>query len=171
MGQENWCTDSFLLFVSITEPSFSVGRQGSRLEKTHGGLTLSEFAFIIRLVAEPLGYTRDEILAGVEFCRRQNGLSNPPGEFDRMGRFTASERTAAVSEAPAPSASSPHAEHQAAISARHCAELFDANVDHVKRLARAFDLAASASSASDLIQPTRKLATILKRSRSGPEET
>lgn len=90
--------------------------------------------------AEPLGYSRDEIAAAIEFSDRKSRRTNPPGEFDRKGCFNAAESTAATCGCRLPTKRWPYPEMHAARTAAHCAELFDVeSVTNVRRLGRVFD--------------------------------
>lgn len=91
-------------------------------------------------VAKSQGYTASEMAAGKEFYARKNRFDNPPGDFDRAGRFTAAERTEAVMTARTPSRAWPYSEMAAARTAAHCAELFDVEALAVKRIAKVLEL-------------------------------
>lgn len=80
-----------------------------------------------------------EIAAAAEYVRRRDRLSNPPGRFDRAGRFYAEERTRSVLTCRAPSRKWPWPEMKAARTAAHCAEIFGVNALHVKRAAKTID--------------------------------
>lgn len=85
-------------------------------------------------------YTVEEVEAALEFYERKNRLSNPPGEFDRLGRFYADERTHAVRYCVEPTKRYPYSEMLAARTAEHCAELHHAqNLTFVRRLVRAME--------------------------------
>jgi hypothetical protein len=95
---------------------------------------------LTRSVAKKNGYTRAEIEAGVTFFKRKERLSNPPGNFDKAGRFEAAERTYAVMSVRSPSRAHPYPEMSAARTSKHCAELFEVDALAVKRIARVLDL-------------------------------
>lgn len=98
----------------------------------------------ITAIARRNGYSTADINAGTEFFRRKSRMTNPPGEFDRKGRFTAAERTEAVRGCRTPSAAWPFPEMKAARTANHCAEIFDAKALHVKRIAKALGIEKTA---------------------------
>lgn len=94
----------------------------------------------IRELTERLGYTAAEFHAAACFFRRKNRLEHPPGGFDGAGRFIAEERTEAVCRARSPSRKWPYSQMNAARTAEHCAELYDAgNLTHVRRIAAALE--------------------------------
>lgn len=91
----------------------------------------------IKRLARASGYSKRDIEAGFEFYRRKNRLSNPPGHFDRAGRFYSDERTESVRSARAPSSKWPYSEMTAARTAVHCAQLYKAAPLHARRIAKA----------------------------------
>lgn len=105
------------------------------------------------------GYTAAEIRAGLAFFDRKTRRTNPPGEFDKQGRFYADERTEAVQSVRSPSKAWPMSEMLAARTAAHCAELFDAEeLLAVKRVAKARE---ALDDAADVIESAHeKLASI-----------
>lgn len=62
--------------------------------------------------------------AALEYVMRRDRFSNPPGRFDRAGRFYATKQTASVRKSGAPSRRFPYVEMNAARTAAHCAEAF-----------------------------------------------
>lgn len=97
---------------------------------------------LARAMADLAGYSDAEIKAGTEFFLRKSRASNPPGQFDRAGRFFAEERTEAVRTCRSPSRAYPWPEMHAARSAAHCAEVFGVPDDRliaVRRFAKAVD--------------------------------
>jgi|GEM_PF-5417453 len=119
------------------------------------------------------GYTANEIKAGTEFHNRKNRLENPPGHFDKAGRFFASERSESVRTCRQPTRSFPYSEMHAARTAAHCAEVFEAEEPlHVKRFDKACERLKElpTESAHDAIFVSRELKRILKvrrRTRQG----
>lgn len=112
------------------------------------------------------GYTEEEAKAGLMFAARKSRRNDPPGSFDRAGRFEAAERTQAVLKARAPSRRFPYAEMGAARTAAHCAELYGADsVIAVKRVCRARDFLGSdewKESAHGLMAAMAELDRIMK---------
>lgn len=97
---------------------------------------------LARTMADLAGYSDAEIKAGAEFYLRKSRGLNPPGEFDRAGRFYASERTEAVRTCRSPSRAYPWPEMHAARTAAHCAEVYGVPEDRliaVRRFAKAVD--------------------------------
>ena len=93
----------------------------------------------VKRIAKKAGYSKADIAAGIEFYNRKNRLTNPPGSFDKAGRFHADERTATVARVRGPSRAYPYSEMKAARTADHCAELFGATPLHVKRICKALE--------------------------------
>ncbi|WP_131618203.1 hypothetical protein [Roseivivax marinus] len=118
---------------------------------------------IVTQIATGRGYSKEDITAGMTFYNRKNRFTNPPGTFDGAGRFKASERTDAIDAARAPSRAYPYSELKSARTARHCAELFNAKVLHVKRICRALEAAESGcKTAHEVVELTGRVEQILK---------
>jgi len=84
------------------------------------------------------GFDPREVLAGLAFYDRRRRLAHPPGQWDQAGRWWAQERTPAVEEARTPSRAHPLTQNQAARTAAHCADVWQApRLLYVKRIARA----------------------------------
>lgn len=88
---------------------------------------------------KPSKLTRDDFTAlewaaGETFFRRKTRLTNPPGTFDRAGRFTAEERTKSTRCCRTPSRRWPYSEMNAARTAEHCAEVYGVDALAVKRV-------------------------------------
>ena len=94
---------------------------------------------IVFRLATDAGYTDAEKEAGLEFYRRKNRMIDPPGWFDKAGRFYANELTEAVLTCRAPSSAFPYPEMKAARTAAHCAEVFGVEPLAVRRIARAME--------------------------------
>ncbi|WP_152449666.1 hypothetical protein [Roseivivax sp. THAF197b] len=105
----------------------------------------------IKQISEERGYSAADISAGNMFYKRKNRLENPPGEFDKAGRFEAYERTASVTNARTPSRAYPYSELKAARTAKHCAELCAEKELHTKRICRAYEVAQDVEAAHDEI--------------------
>ncbi|WP_347138952.1 hypothetical protein [Paracoccus sp. SSK6] len=124
-------------------------------------------------MADLAGYSEAEIKAGEEFFRRKSRNTNPPGSFDRAGRFTADERTEAVRTCRSPSRAYPWPEMHAARTAAHCAEVHGVPEDRliaVRRFAKAVDRLidgdCSPDSAADAARLFKKK---IKKSKAKPE--
>lgn len=117
-------------------------------------------------LARQRGYSREDLIAGREHYRRKSRETHPPGTFDKAGRVTANERTHSTTCCRAPSRKWPYPEMQAARTARHCAEVFDATELHVKRIARALEvLNEPPQSAHEHIEQVAAVQNILKAVR------
>lgn len=118
---------------------------------------------IVTAIATAKKYSEKEISAGIVFSDRKSRRTDPPGRFDRAGRFYARERTNSVRTCRSPSRAYPYPEMRAARTADHCAEVIGAdNVTHVRRIALACDRLWAGSSEDDI----RKLLTPGLRARS-----
>ncbi|SHF82934.1 hypothetical protein SAMN05444339_1157 [Loktanella atrilutea] len=117
---------------------------------------MTDMTATIKRIAKKAGYSKADIAAGIAFHDRKNRLANPPGSFDKAGRFHADERTESVVHARRPSRAYPYSEMKAARTADHCAELFGATPLHAKRICKALE-----SDGTDL-------KTILKEVRTAP---
>ncbi|SFQ13767.1 hypothetical protein [Tranquillimonas alkanivorans] len=107
------------------------------------------FSETVKQIARGNGYSDADIDGGMMFYARKNRLSNPPGEFDKAGRFDAAERTEAVKSVRAPSRAYPYPEMTAARTANHCAEVSGGVPLHVKRIAKARELVNRCEDAPD----------------------
>lgn len=65
------------------------------------------------------------VAAAIEYMRRKDRKTHPPGTFDSAGRFYADERTFATRTCRTPSRSWPFSEMKAARTVAHVAEVFD----------------------------------------------
>ena len=111
---------------------------------------------IVADLAGQLGYSPNEIEAGINFADRKSRRAHPPGRWDDAGRFYAKERTTSVRTCRAPSRRRPYSQMKAARTAAHCAEIAEASsVTYVRRIALAVDRSIEGASAADL----RKLLT------------
>ena len=100
----------------------------------------------IREAAAAAGVAENVIRAGVMFYNRKNRLTNPPGDFDKRGRFYADERTRAVRQCRSPSAAWPYSQMTAARTAQQCAQVCGVSEDDlltVRRIARFIETQAS----------------------------
>lgn len=110
----------------------------TKLASSTAATDITRYALIA--LASELLYDRAEALAALRYSDRKARRENPPGEFDRAGRFYADERTDAVLSCRSPSRAYPYPEMTAARTAAHCAELHDAgDVTHVRRIALAYE--------------------------------
>lgn len=113
------------------------------------------------------GYTEADFRAGLEFYKRKNRLSNPPGQFDSAKRFWASEETYVVCGARTPSRAYPFSQMTAARTAKHCAAVFDSEDLHVKRIAKAIEtLSENPASAHAAANQMLRIKKILKKVKS-----
>lgn len=69
------------------------------------------------------GVPMNVINAGADFYNRKNRRTDPPGKFDKVGRFYADEQTYAVRNVRSPSKNWPYSQMNAARTAAHCAEV------------------------------------------------
>lgn len=65
------------------------------------------------------------VAAAIEYMRRKERKTHPPGTFDSAGRFYADERTAAIQSCRAPSRAWPLPEMKTARTVAHVAEVFE----------------------------------------------
>ena len=65
------------------------------------------------------------VAAAIEYMRRKDRKTHPPGTFDSVGRFYADERTKAVLSCRSPSRAWPFPEMKAARTVAHVAEVFE----------------------------------------------
>ena len=104
----------------------------------------SELKDKLRKIASDASYSESEIAAGIEFSDRKARRTHPPGAWDRAKRFFAAERTTAVTLSRSPSRAWPLSEMQAARTAAHCAEVYQAScLTHVRRIGSALDKLAA----------------------------
>jgi hypothetical protein len=123
---------------------------------------------LVSRLALTAGYTAEEIRAGLEFSARKARRIDPPGSFDKAGRFDAAERTSSVRCARMPSRAFPYSEMHAARTAAHCAEVFGAQeLLAVKRVAKLRDevdgSTASLDTAHAEISAVRAASDVAKR--------
>lgn len=103
-------------------------------------LNAAEIEAILKSLAKANFYDDATFNAGIKYSDRKDRRTNPPGSFDKAGRFLADERTEAVQRCRWPSRAYPYPEMYAARTAAHCAEVFGAeDVVLVKRIATARD--------------------------------
>ena len=107
---------------------------GKNMEKTMTDLTSR-----VKRAAKKAGYSKADILAGIDYYERKNRITDPEGFFDKAGRFYAKERTQKVLLAREPSRAFPYSEMKAARTADHCAELYGATPLYVKRICKALE--------------------------------
>lgn len=124
---------------------------------------------LAKTMADLAGYSEAEIKAGTEFYLRKSRNTNPPGEFDRAGRFYAEERTDAVKSCRSPSRTYPWPEMHAARTAAHCAEVFgvpEEKLIAVRRFAKAVDRLIDGDRAPDAVDAAARL---FKKGVKGPK--
>lgn len=114
--------------------------------------------------ARQQGYSEAAVAAGREADRRVARLSHPRGRFDNAGRFFLAERCDCCTGIRTPSLARPSTEMLHGRSITHVAHLYRVPSLHVRRLAKAFDLARRCSAAShhSRAQFVVRLARILK---------
>ncbi len=92
-------------------------------------------------LAISLGYERKDVDAAAVYFKRRFGMECTPGTWVANGFFRAEERTQAVQESHLNRKPKQLQEHQAAKTAKHCAELLGSSSVHTKRIARAIQMA------------------------------
>ena len=95
---------------------------------------LNSIPDIVRVVATAKGYSPADIAAGVEYAARKTRRSHPPGQFDRAGRFYASEPFH-TSVRP-PSRDYPYSQLVHARTAVHVAHVFGADEVATRRIGK-----------------------------------
>ena len=122
------------------------------------------FDDFIRELALQQGYSQVALAAGREADLRRQRLAHPKGRFDSAGRFFLNERCDCCVGLRQPSRAYPHSQMQHGRCLRHVANLYNAPVLHVGRLARAFALARDCEAGSNhaKAQVTLRLRQILK---------
>ena len=125
----------------------------------------SDVKTLVATIAASVGYTVEELRAGVAFSDRKARRCNPPGEFDKAGRYYAEERTDAVQTCRSPSRAFPYPEMAAARTAAQCSQVFEAqSLLAVKRVAKALDAleGVPAGSAHEMVVASAAVVGILK---------
>ncbi|MFQ3251748.1 MAG: hypothetical protein ACI9U6_000022 [Loktanella salsilacus] len=123
---------------------------GINMEKTMIDITSR-----VKRAAKKAGYSKADILAGIDYYERKNRITNPKGFFDKAGRFYAKERTQKVLLAREPSRAFPYSEMKAARTADHCAELYGATPLYVKRICKAFE--SDGTNIASILKTVKKL--------------
>lgn len=93
----------------------------------------------VKRAAKQAGYSKADILAGIDYYERKNRITDPESFFDKASRFYAKELTQKVLLARGPSRRFPYSQMKAARTADHCAELYEATTLYVKRICKALE--------------------------------
>lgn len=153
-------------YVFQEENHFEVrpARQADLKTRIDGKMIMEDAIPFTANIAAQKGYTTRELEAAQEYLSRRDRRKNPPGSFDKAGRFYAAERTTRVEKVRSPSRFYPYSEMTAARSADHVAEVFDVRPIAVKRLAKAIEAetAAQAGTAHQRLEIIQEIDRMLK---------
>lgn len=126
---------------------------------------LKDVGEFVQGLALKAGYEEKDFNSGMEFYKRKNRLTDPPGNFDSAGRWFSSEETDSIGSSRYPSRAWPYSQLKTARTAKHCAEVAGVPPLHTKRIGKALEFATAQKLESfhEAIDLSRMLKNVLKK--------